>query len=103
MPTSLGALLAQNNEDRKEMSLYYLSRTMLGGRVQLSSHIKIYLSLVFTAQKLRHYMLQHMAHLISRADPLHYVLSKMMLSGRMAKWAMFLSQFDIVFVPQNVV
>jgi cobalamin biosynthesis protein CbiG len=25
----------------------------------------------------------------------------MKLSGRMAKWAMFLSQFDIVFIPQK--
>jgi hypothetical protein len=30
MPTSLGALLTQNNDDGKEMSLYYLSRTLLG-------------------------------------------------------------------------
>jgi hypothetical protein len=30
MPTSLGALLAQNNDDGKEMSLYYPSRTLLG-------------------------------------------------------------------------
>jgi hypothetical protein len=30
MPTSLGALLAQTNDDGKEMSLYYLSHTLLG-------------------------------------------------------------------------
>jgi hypothetical protein len=30
MPTSLGVLLAQNNDGGKEMSLYYLSRTLLG-------------------------------------------------------------------------
>jgi hypothetical protein len=30
MPTLLGALLVQNNDDGKEMSLYYLSRTLLG-------------------------------------------------------------------------
>jgi hypothetical protein len=38
-----------------------------------------------------------------QADPLHYILSKMTLLGRMAKWAMFLSQFDIVFIPQKAV
>jgi hypothetical protein len=33
MPTSLGALLAQNNDTGKEVSLYYLSRTLLGPNV----------------------------------------------------------------------
>jgi hypothetical protein len=39
----------------------------------------------------------------SRSITLHYILSKMSLSGRMAKWTMLLSQFDIVFIPQKVV
>jgi hypothetical protein len=30
MPTSLGVLLAQTNDEGKEVSLYYLSRTLLG-------------------------------------------------------------------------
>ena len=46
-------------------------------------------------------MLEHTVHLVSRADPLRYILNKMVLSGRLAKWAMFLSQFDIKFVPQK--
>lgn len=103
MPTSLGALLAQNNDIRKEVALYYLSRTLLGAECNYLDIEKICLSLVFTAQKLRHYMLEHTIHLVSRADPLRYILSKMTLSGRLAEWAMFLSQFDIVFVPQKAV
>jgi hypothetical protein len=101
MPTSLGALLMQNNDDGKEISLYYLSCTLLGAECNYPDIEKIGLSLVFTAQKLHHYMLEHTIHLVSRVDPLHYILSKMMLSGRMAKWAMILSQFDIVFIPQK--
>jgi hypothetical protein len=101
MPTSLGALLAQNNDDGKEMSLYYLSRTLLGAECNYPNIEKICLSLVFAEQKLQHYMLEHTVHLVSRADPLRYILSKMSLSRRMAKWAMFLSQFDIVFIPQK--
>ena len=63
---------------------------------------KICLGLVFAAQKLRHYMLEHTVHLVSRADPLRYILGKMMLSCRLAKWSMFLSRFDM-FVPQKAV
>ena len=103
MPTSLGALLAQNNVVGKEVSLYYLGRTLLGAECNYPNMEKICLALVFAAQKLRHYMLEHTVHLVSRADPLRYILGKMTLSGRLAKWAMFLSQFDIVFVPQKAV
>lgn len=46
-------------------------------------------------------MLEHIVHLVSRAEPLRYILNKRVLSGRLAKWAMFLSQFDIKFVPQK--
>jgi hypothetical protein len=101
MPTSLGALLVQNNDDDKEMSLYCVRRTLLGSECNYFDIEKICLSLVFAAQKLRHYMLEHTVHLVSGADPLCYILSKMSLSGRMAKWAMFLSQFDIMFIPQK--
>jgi hypothetical protein len=44
-----------------------------------------------------------MIHLVSREDPLHYILSTMSLLGRMAKWAMFLSQFGIMFIPQKTI
>jgi hypothetical protein len=97
----LGALLAQNNDDGKEMSLYYLSGTLLEAECNYPDIEKICLSLVFAAQKLCHYMLEHTIHLVSRADPLSYILSKMTLSRMMAKWAMLLSQFDIVFIPQK--
>ena len=75
MPTSLGALLAQNNDYGKEVSLYYLSRALLGAECNYPDIEKICLSLVFAAQKLRHNMLEHTVHLVSRADPLHYILS----------------------------
>jgi hypothetical protein len=65
MPTSLGALLAQTNDDRKEVSLYYLSRTLLGAECNYPDIEKICLAHVFAAQKLRHYMLEHTIHLIS--------------------------------------
>jgi hypothetical protein len=85
------------------MSLYYLSHTLLGAECNYPDIEKICLALVFPAQKLCHYMLKHMIHLVSREDPLHYILSTMSLLGRMAKWAMFLSQFGIMFIPQKTI
>ena len=49
---SLGALLAQNNEEGKENALYYLSRTLVGAEHNYSPMEKVCLALIFTLQKL---------------------------------------------------
>ena len=100
---SLGALLAQNNDQGKEKALYYLSRTLVGAEHNYTPIEKICLALVFAVQKLRHYMLAHSVTLISRADPLKYLMTKPMPSGRLAKWSLILSEFEIKYVPQQAI
>lgn len=85
MESSLGALLAQHNEEGKEHALYYLNRTMVGTELNYSPMEKIYLALVFALQKLQHYLLTTTVHLISRADPLKYIMSCPSVQGRIAK------------------
>ncbi|KAG9446503.1 hypothetical protein H6P81_012631 [Aristolochia fimbriata] len=82
---SVGALLAQCDEDNKERSLYYLSRTLVGAELNYTPIEKTCLALIFAVQKLRHYLLAHSTNLISRADPLKYIMSRPILSGRLAK------------------
>ncbi|XP_020693052.2 uncharacterized protein LOC110107202 [Dendrobium catenatum] len=94
---SLGALLAQYNEEGKENALYYLSRRLLPTEVNYPPIEKHCLALIFAAQKLRHYMLSHKVNLISRINPLQYLMTRPTLSGRLARWSMILSQFDIIF------
>ncbi|PKU70415.1 hypothetical protein MA16_Dca007167 [Dendrobium catenatum] len=72
---SLGALLAQVNDEGKESVIYYLSRRLLPTEIQYPSTEKHYLALVFAAQKLRHYMLSHSISLISRVNPLQYLMT----------------------------
>ena len=43
-------------------------------------------------------MLSHTIKLIAKTDPLKYLLSKAALTGRLAKWVMVLSEFDIEYV-----
>ncbi|XP_074298269.1 uncharacterized protein LOC141629111 [Silene latifolia] len=96
-------MCAQEIEDRKERALYYLSRTLVGAELNYAPIEKICLALVFAIQKLRHYMQAHTVHVVSKADPIKYILSRPVLSGRLAKWAMLLKQYDLVFVPQKAV
>lgn len=45
--SSLGALLAQHNEEGKEHALYYLNRTMVDAKLNYSPIEKTCLALVF--------------------------------------------------------
>ncbi|XP_038687483.1 uncharacterized protein LOC119986862 [Tripterygium wilfordii] len=100
---SLGALLGQVDDEGKESASYYVSRTLVGAELNYSPIEKVCLALVFATKKLRHYMLAHVIHLISKADPLKFIMSRPVLSGRLAKWALLLSEFDITFVPQKAI
>ncbi|CAL9000663.1 unnamed protein product, partial [Prunus brigantina] len=100
---SIGALLAQENESHKEQALYYLSRTLTGPELNYTLIEKTCLALVFAIQKLRHYMQAFTVHLIARADLVRYVMSKPVLTGRLAKWALLLNQYEIIYTPAKAV
>ncbi|KAM2413537.1 hypothetical protein ACFX1X_000141 [Malus domestica] len=74
--SSVGALLAQENEFQKEGALYYLSRTLTGAELNYSPIEKMCLALVFAIQKLRHYMHAYTIHLVAKADPIICVPAK---------------------------
>ena len=48
-------------------------------------------------------MLAHTTRLIAKIDPLKYLLSKATLTGRLAKWVMLLSEFDIVYIERKAI
>ena len=78
---SLGALFAQQNEENKENTLYYLSQTLMGSELNYSLIEKTCLALIFSTKKLRHYMQAYTVPLIAHANPIKYVLSKPVISG----------------------
>ena len=61
------------------------------------------LALFFAIDKLEHYMQAYTVHLIAKADPIKYVLSKPVVSGHIAWWAVLLQQYDLAYVPQKAV
>ena len=46
-------------------------------------------------------MQAYMVQVISKADPIKYIMSRPILNGRLAKWAMILKQYDLVYIPQR--
>lgn len=81
---SLDALLAQNNEGKKN-ALYYISRMLVGAEHNYSAIEKHCLTIIFAVKKLRYYLLAHQVILISRDDPLKFLMTRAMLIGRLAK------------------
>ena len=82
---SLGALMVQENEKRKEKALYYLSLTLNGVELNYSPIEKTCLSLFFTMEKLKHYMQAYMVYFIAKVDLIKYVLSRPVVSSRIAR------------------
>lgn len=92
-------LVTQAKRMGKENALYYLSRMLVGAEHAYSPIEKHCLALVFAVKKLRHYMLTHQVTLISKIDPLKYLMTRPMLTGRLAKWAIVLTEFDLTYMP----
>ncbi|KAA0061112.1 uncharacterized protein E6C27_scaffold348G00260 [Cucumis melo var. makuwa] len=61
------------------------------------------LALFFAIDRLRHYMQAFTVHLVAKADPIKYVLSRPIISGCLAKWAVILQQYDIVYISQKAI
>ena len=99
---SIDVLLAQDI-DGVERLIYYLSRSLQGSESNYPACERHCLALVFAIQKLRHYFLVHKVNLITNSDPIKYLLSRLALSGRIAKWLLLLSEFDITVMPPKAV
>src|SRR4051812_17437411 len=102
MKHSLGALLAQKSDEGHEQAIYYLSRTMVGAEHRYNLVEKDCLALVFAIQKTRHYLTGQTIYVVSKINPLRLLMTKpSALNGRLTKWAMLLSQYDIHFLLQK--
>ncbi|XP_016733853.1 uncharacterized protein [Gossypium hirsutum] len=101
---SMGCVLGQHDETgRKERAIYYLSKKFTECEMRYPPIEKLCCALVWTTRRLRQYMLYHTTWVISKLDPLKYMMESTTLNGRMARWQILLSEFDIVYVNQKAV
>ena len=76
---------------------------MLAYEEEYSPLDKTCVALVWVTRKFKRYMLAFKVLLIARIDPLKYLMEKPMQDGKMAKWVLLLSKFDIKYVTQKSV
>jgi ribonuclease HI len=101
---AMGCVLGQHDESgRKEQAIYYLSKKFNDCESRYTTTERLCCALVWSAKRLRQYMLYYTTWLISKLDPLKYICEKPYLSSRIAKWQVLLAEYDIVFMTRKAV
>jgi len=100
--TVIGLALIQEYEG-KECVIYYLSRRLVDAKTRYSTIDKLCLCLYFSCIKLRHYLLSAECTVICKDDVVRYMLSMPIMSGRIGKWILALSKFDLPYESAKVV
>ncbi|PKI44576.1 hypothetical protein CRG98_035037, partial [Punica granatum] len=99
---SLGCMLGQEDEStRTERVIYYLSKKFTEGESNYPEIEKMCCALVWVMQRLRQYTLYHTICLLSKADPLRYLLDSPFSMRNIAKWRCQLMEYDIEYVPRT--
>ncbi|RYR33160.1 hypothetical protein Ahy_A10g047724 [Arachis hypogaea] len=95
-------LIAQKGED-KEKFIAYVSRAMEGSEQRYSSLEKYCLSLVYISQGYRQYFQAHQVEVVSKNEGLIFLIKKPILTGRMSRWALLLSEYDVKLVTPTTI
>ena len=98
---STSAVLIRD-KDRVQHPVYYYSRAMRGAEERCPRMEKLILALVTAARKLRPYFQAHTIEVLTEY-PMKQVLHKPETLGRLMKWVIELSEFDIKYKPKPVI
>ena len=96
---AISAVLVQD-QDQVQKPIYFVSKVLQGPEVRYQALEKAALAVVFSARRLRHYF-QRFTVLVMTDLPIQKVLKKSDVAGRMVKWAVELSEFDIKYEPRG--
>ena len=91
-------MLAKLDDSGKERSIYYMSKRMLEYKCKYIMIERLCLALVWATRRLRHYVTEYSILLVSQLDPLRYLFDRPVRTGRLMRWLVLLTEFDIQYV-----
>ena len=86
------ALIRETHDGQKPD--YFMSKVLQGPEVRYQQIEKVALALVNAVRRLRHYFLVHTI-VVRTNQPVRQLLGRPDMAGRMLKWSLELSEFDI--------
>ncbi|CAJ2637090.1 unnamed protein product [Trifolium pratense] len=101
--TTLGSMLAQEDENGEEKAIYYLSRVLNDVETRYSSIEKLCLCLYFSCMKLKHYIKPIDVYVYSHYDVVKHMLLKPILHSRIGRWALALSEYSLSYKPLKAI
>ncbi|KAM6548883.1 hypothetical protein CsatB_020559 [Cannabis sativa] len=98
---AISSILVREDQGRQH-PVYYVSKRLLDAETRYPQMEKLAFALIISSRKLRPYFQAHSIEVLTNF-PLRQVLAKPEASGRLLKWAMELSQFDIRYKPRTAI
>ncbi|XP_022860798.1 uncharacterized protein LOC111381267 [Olea europaea var. sylvestris] len=89
-------------ENENQLPVYYISKGLLSAKTHYPDMKKLAVALITTSRKLRPYFQAHSIQVLTNF-PLKQVMQKTDASGRLLKWAIELSEFDLTFQPRHAI
>ena len=97
---AISSVLVQE-QDQVQRPIYFVSKALQGPESRYQSLEKAALAVVFSARRLHHYF--YSFTMVVMTDlPIHKVLQKPDVAGRMVCWAVELSEFAIQYEPRDL-
>jgi len=87
-------------QDQAQKPIYFVSKALQGPKLRYQSLEKATLAVVFSARRLRHYFHSFTVVVMTNL-PIQKVLQKPDVAGRMVRWAVELSEFNIQYEPRG--
>lgn len=97
---ALGCILSQNDEDGHDHPIAFASQQMVKAERNYSVTEREGLAVIFALKKFCHYLLGGKFTIITDHKALKYIFNKSDAEGRMARWKIFLSEYDFTILDR---
>ncbi|CAN1248849.1 Transposon Tf2-9 polyprotein [Linum perenne] len=99
--TAVSSVLVKRT-NKEERPVFYTSKSLVEAETRYSPLEKSAYAVIIASRKLRPYFHAHTIHIVTNL-PLKSALRSMGVAGRMSKWAVELSEYDVHFQPRTAI